>query len=105
MDTARGPLLWPSEPNRIRLPGLRPRTRAAVLALHTELFRGTDTDRIAGKLRTTQSWIGDSDESPRRAEFIPPNELRVPDLHDDLCAFAARDDVPAVAQAAIVHAQ
>ena len=83
----------------------RPLTRSAVIALHTELFRGTDLDRIAGELRSTQNWIGGADESPRGAEFIPPNERRVPDLLDDLCGFAARTDVPAIAQAAIVHAQ
>ncbi len=83
----------------------RPLTRTAILALHAQLLRGTELDRIAGELRQTQNWIGDSDESPRGAEFIPPNERRVLDLLDDLCVFAARDDVPAIAQAAIVHAQ
>lgn len=83
----------------------RPLTPNAILALHRQLFAGTDLERIGGRFRDRQNWIGDSDESPRNAEFIPPNELRVPDLIGDLCAFAARDDIPAIAQAAIVHAQ
>jgi Fic family protein len=83
----------------------RPLTRAGILALHAQLFRGTELDHLAGQLRTSQNWIGDSDESPRGAEFIPPSELRVPDLLDDLCRFAARMDLPAIAQAAIIHSQ
>jgi len=83
----------------------RPLTLGAILAFHRELFVGTELERMGGHFRDRQNWIGDSDESPRNAEFIPPNELRVPDLIEDLCAFAARDDVPAIAQAAMVHAQ
>ena len=83
----------------------RPLTPSGILALHRELFAGTELDRIGGHFRDRQNWIGDSDVSPQNAEFIPPNELRVPDLIEDLCAFVARDDVPAIAQAAIVHAQ
>ena len=83
----------------------RPLTPSAILALHRELFVGTELERIGGRFRDRQNWIGDSDVSPRNAEFIPPDELRVPDLIEDLCEFAARDDVPAIAQAAMVHAQ
>ena len=83
----------------------RPLTTSGILALHRELFAGTELDRIGGRFRDRQNWIGASDVSPQNAEFIPPNELRVPDLIEDLCAFVARDDVPAIAQAAIVHAQ
>lgn len=81
---------------------LRPRD---ILALHGTLFEGTRDRQIAGKVRQSQNWIGGDDLSPRNAEFIPPPPEMVPDLLADLCGFAARDDVPAVAQAAIVHAQ
>jgi Fic family protein len=83
----------------------RPLTSSVILALHRELFAGTELERIGGRFRDRQNWIGESDESPRNAQFIPPNELRVPDLITDLCEFAGRDDVPAIAQAAIVHSQ
>jgi Fic family protein len=56
-------------------------------------------------LRQSQNWIGGDELSPRNAEFIPPPHELIPGLLADLCDFAARDDVPAVAQAAIVHAQ
>ena len=76
-----------------------------LVAIHATLFRETARASIAGKIRTSQNWIGGSDDSPRRAEFIPPPEDRVAGLLDDLCAFVARDDLPAIAQAAIAHAQ
>lgn len=59
----------------------------------------------AGALRTTQNWIGGSDYSPRGARYVPPEHERVPDLMADLAVFASRDDVPALVQAAIAHAQ
>lgn len=83
----------------------RPLTPGAILALHRELFAGTEQERIGGRFRVRQNWIGDSDDSPLKAKFIPPNELRITDLIEDLCEFAARGDVPAIAQAALVHSQ
>jgi len=80
-------------------------TVARVKALHRRIFSGTSLDWMAGQLRTSQNWIGGAADSPRGAEFVPPNERRVPELLDDLCTFSGRDDLPAVAQAAIVHAQ
>ena len=80
--------------------------RSIDLALiHATLFRETPLASIAGKVRTSQNWIGGSDDSPRRAQFVPPPEDRVAGLLDDLCAFIGRDDVPAIAQAAIAHVQ
>ncbi|MBM3269654.1 MAG: Fic family protein [Candidatus Sericytochromatia bacterium] len=76
-----------------------------LLAIHRSLFEGTRLERIAGRLRETQNWIGGDPYSPRRAEFIPPPEDQVPALLDDLCAFVNRENFPAVAQAAIAHAQ
>jgi Fic family protein len=58
-----------------------------------------------GRLRTEQNWIGGRLGNPSDAEFIPPPEDLVEPLLDDLFAFIARVDLPAVAQAAIVHAQ
>lgn len=83
----------------------RPLQRKDILALHHTLFVGTRDERIAGRVRTTQSWVGGDELSPRNAEFIPPPPELVSELLDDLGAFTARDDLPAVAQAAIAHAQ
>lgn len=59
----------------------------------------------AGTPRTQQNWIGGSDYSPRDARYVPPEHERVPELMTDLAGFASRNDVPALAQAAIAHAQ
>lgn len=76
-----------------------------VLAAHAVLLREDPVDGpTAGRLRTVQNWIGGSDYSPRGAVHVPPPPELVPDLMDDLLAFANRDDLPAVAQAALVHA-
>ncbi len=77
----------------------------ALLDLHAALFRGTDDEPRAGRLRDRQNWLGGSSVNPRRAEFVPPPADRVPTLVDDLCRFIARTDLPPVAQAAIAHAQ
>jgi Fic family protein len=76
-----------------------------IRAIHATLFAGTPYEQHGGDLRSSQNWIGGDDESPRNADFIPPPEDRVPSLLHDLCSFVARDDLPAVAQAAIAHAQ
>lgn len=59
----------------------------------------------AGRLRTVQNWIGGSNYSPRGALYVPPPPATVLSYMDDLLAFANRDDLPALVQAAIVHAQ
>lgn len=79
--------------------------REHLLELHRLLFTGTRDEHLAGLLREEQNWIGGAASSPRNAEFIPPPHELVPELLDDLCAFCNREDIPAVIQAAIAHAQ
>jgi Fic family protein len=76
-----------------------------LLEIHRLLLRFTEDREIAGVVRTAQNWIGGSDYNPIAAAFVPPPPEHVPDLLDDLCRFAARDDLPPIVQAAIVHAQ
>jgi Fic family protein len=80
-------------------------TTPDIVAIHETLFRGTRDGAIAGAIRTKQNWIGGNADTPRDAEFVPPPADRVVGLLDDLCAFVNRNDLPAVAQAAIAHAQ
>jgi Fic family protein len=82
----------------------RPLVSLDVLAIHRALLKATPDHHFGGKLRTTRGWVGGG-ATPADADFIPPPEDRVAGLVDDLCAFASRDDVPAVIQAGIVHAQ
>lgn len=77
----------------------------ALLELHRSLFEGTIQERGAGKIRTTQNWIGGGGATPARAEFVPPPPEYVEALLEDLVAFMARDDMPAIIQAAVAHAQ
>jgi len=78
----------------------------AILAAHRELFRrNPDEAHRAGRFRTVQNWVGGSDYSPIGALHVPPPPETVPGYLDDLFAFANRDDVPILPQAAIVHAQ
>ncbi len=79
-------------------------TVADIQQIHRTLLTTSIDARIAGVLRQEQNWIGGGN-TPRDAAFIPPPEDEVPGLLADLCTFIDRDDIPAVVQAAIVHAQ
>ncbi|OOB89583.1 Fic family protein [Rathayibacter sp. VKM Ac-2630] len=78
----------------------------ALLAAHRTLLADDPMDgRCAGAYRTMQNWIGGSDYSPRDAIHVPPPPGAVPGYMTDLLAFANRDDVDPIVQAAIAHAQ
>lgn len=76
-----------------------------LLSIHRRLLEGTRLEEHAGRLRTSQSWIGGSDFNPCSAAFVPPPEGNVEQLLEDLCEFCNSEDLPAVAHAAIAHAQ
>ena len=81
-----------------------PATVEQILSIHGTLMADEPRAR-PGQLRREQNWIGGRLNSPLDATYIPPPENLVPGLMEDLVAFASRDDLPAVAQAAIAHAQ
>lgn len=76
----------------------------AILVMHDALMRPHETE-IAGRWRDEQVWIGGSRLGPHRAVFVPPQWSRIPAAIDDLVSFMERDDLPALVQAAIAHAQ
>lgn len=76
-----------------------------VVELHHLLMSATRDAHIAGVVRTKQNWIGGGATSPRNADFIPPPPEFVDALLGDLAEFLNRDDLSAVVQAAIAHAQ
>jgi Fic family protein len=76
-----------------------------LIEFHQKLLAGTTLSSHAGRLRTEQNWIGGSGYNPCSATFVPPPPELVAELLDDLCQFCNGDGLPAVAQAAIAHAQ
>ncbi len=76
-----------------------------LLEIHRRLLLGTRLEMHGGQLRDEQNWIGGSSFNPCSAVYVPPPPEAVPDLVADLCDFCNDDSLPAVAQAAIAHAQ
>ena len=76
-----------------------------LLEAHRRLLRGTRLEEHGGRVRTVQNWIGGSNYNPCSADFVPPPPESVTGLLADLFAFCNDDSLPAMAQAAIAHAQ
>lgn len=76
-----------------------------LLETHRRLVANTRFEDHGGRIRDEQNWIGGSSYNPCSADFVPPPPELAADLLADLCAFCCADDLPAVAQAAIAHAQ
>jgi len=76
----------------------------SVVAMHEALL-GEHERELTGGWRSEQVWIGGGGVSPHGADFVPPHQDRVPAGMSDLMAFVARRDVPALAHAAVAHAQ
>ena len=76
-----------------------------LLEAHRRLLGATRLARHGGRIRTVQNWIGGSSHHPCAAEFVPPPPEAVSGLLDDVIAFSNDDSLPALAQAAIAHAQ
>jgi Fic family protein len=77
----------------------------SIREVNARLLRGTRLTALGGVVRTTQNWIGGSDYNPCAADYVPPPPRLVTLLLDDLATFCNDDALPAVAQAAIAHAQ
>jgi Fic family protein len=80
-------------------------TVECLLEGHRRLLDGTRLAAHGGKVREEQNWIGGSSYNPCSASFVPPPPEYVADLLDDLCRFCNHDDLPAIVQAALAHAQ
>jgi Fic family protein len=82
-----------------------PITLKQILEVHRRLLARTNKAQYAGVIRTEQNWIGKNTYNPIGADYIPPPPEQVKGLLEDLAAFCNEDALPAVAQAAIAHAQ
>lgn len=79
---------------------------SAITSAHEALMQDEPGEAPhAGRLRTVQNWIGGSDYSPRGALYVPPPPETVPKYMADLITFANREDLPALVQSAVAHAQ
>ena len=76
-----------------------------LLEVHGRLLAGSRMEDHGGRIRVEQNWIGGSDYNPCSADFVPPPPEAVPALLEDLLSFCNGDSLPALAQAAITHAQ
>ncbi|WP_411733132.1 Fic family protein [Paeniglutamicibacter sp.] len=81
--------------------------RDSILAMHKELLsHQIDMAEEAGRFREELVWIGGTDTAgPLGASFIAAQHSRVVPAIDDLVVFMNRQDIPALAQIAIAHAQ
>jgi Fic family protein len=82
-----------------------PLSSNVLLDIHRRLLAGSRLAEQGGRLRVIQNWIGGSDYNPCSAAFVPPPPEYVGELMDDLVEFSNDDSLPAIAQAAIAHAQ
>ena len=80
-------------------------TVETLLEVHRRLSAGTRLEEHGGRIRDLRNWIGGSAYNPCSAEFVPPPPEAVAGLLDDLFAFCNDDSLPALAQAAVAHAQ
>ena len=77
----------------------------ALLETHRRLLTGARLEYLGGRIRSEQNWIDGNSYNPCSASFVPPPPEIVADLMDDLIRFCNSDYLPALAQAAIAHAQ
>jgi Fic family protein len=81
-----------------------PLTVERLCSWHRTIMTGSPTPaRHVGTVRTEQGWIGGT--SPFDAHLVTPPPEELPRLLVDLVAYANRDDIDVVAQAAVAHAQ
>lgn len=76
-----------------------------IVRIHRRLLANAPNRHVAGRIRTDQNWIGGNDYNPCGADFVPPPPAELPRLLADLCLAIADDRLPALVQAALVHAQ
>lgn len=76
-----------------------------VIDIHAELLRPAPNSRIAGRLRTSQNWIGGNIYNPCEADFVPPPPEEVHRLLEDLCDFSSAESLSVLTQASIAHVQ
>jgi len=97
---------WRQNRLALEMGALPATTTADLCGLHARLLRQTSQNRIAGRVRTEQNWVGrPSDRTPRTAVFVPPPPEMVPEMLDDLAGWMSSPQEDPLAAAAVAHAQ
>jgi len=73
--------------------------------INKDLLKGGPLEKAGGVVRTIQNWVGGNDYSPVGAAYVPAPPSEAEPLLEDLVAFCNDAQLPAVAKAAIAHAQ
>jgi len=80
-------------------------TTEHLVDIHRTLLRHSPNAHVAGRLRTTQNWIGGNDYNPCGAAFVPSPPDEIGPLLDDLRRLCNSDHLPPLIHAAVAHAQ
>ena len=84
----------------------RPIRLALIRELHRVLLDGVRGEKKEpGNFRKDQNWIGAPGCSLEEATFVPPSPLQLMDHLHAWEEYLGRDDIDAIVQTAIVHAQ
>ncbi|MFN0146967.1 MAG: Fic family protein [Dehalococcoidia bacterium] len=85
----------------------RPLNLFLLRSLHRELLRhARGADKSPGELRRKTVWIGEKDDTPLTAPYVPPPWEQVESAVDGLIAFVSTDQsLPPLIAAALIHYQ
>jgi len=84
----------------------RPLCLNTIRRMHSILLQGVrGRNRMLGRFRTIQNWIGPPDSSIDEAHFIPPTPVKMKEALDNFEKYLHYEEKDRLVQLAIIHAQ
>ncbi len=84
----------------------RPLSLSLIRSMHRVLMDSVrGADKTPGQFRVNQNWLGSEGCEIDQATFVPPSPLQLLDHLEAFEHYLASDDIDALVQAAVVHAQ
>jgi len=84
----------------------RPMSLSLIKSIHAVLLDSVrGKNKTPGEFRITQNWIGAAGCKQEDATFVPVSPLQLQDALDAWIAYVQSDDIDALLQMAVVHAQ
>jgi len=84
----------------------RPLTLSLIRSMHAVLMNSVrGADKSPGQFRVNQNWLGPEGCEIDEATFVPPSPLQLLDHLEAFERYLAIDDIDALVQVAVVHAQ